>query len=130
MATDNEQRKHRRTSDDESEEPSKRRKHHRRSSDDESEEPKRRKHRHHHRRHHRKHEKHEDERKDDDGEGKEDADMPVMNHVPVADDEMEEGEIVEEDGGFVEKKIADSDDESGEIKTVCFKSFYYSEVCT
>ncbi|KAK1416154.1 hypothetical protein QVD17_31942 [Tagetes erecta] len=47
--------------------------------------------------------------------------MPVLNHLPVVslrtDDEMEEGEIVEEDGGVVEKKIADSDDESGEIKT-------------
>ncbi|KAI3730570.1 hypothetical protein L1987_61741 [Smallanthus sonchifolius] len=100
MASDNEERKHRRTSDDESEEPSKRRKH-----------------RHHRRRHHRHHSrKHEDKREEDEEEA---TDMPPP--PPPAslrtDYDMEEGEIVEEDGVDLGKKTADSDSESGEIKT-------------
>ncbi|KAI3778935.1 hypothetical protein L2E82_08325 [Cichorium intybus] len=106
MASDLEERKHRRSSDDESEEPSKRRKHrhHRRR---------------HHRHHSRKHDRHEDKRE----EGEEEAsDMPPplapsANSRPDYDD-MEEGEIVEEDGADAGvKKTADSDAESGEIKT-------------
>lgn len=103
MASDREERKHRRSSDDESEEPSKRRKHrhHRRR---------------HHRHHSRKHEKHEDKRED----GVEEVtDMPPPPPPSANPDyDMEEGEIVEEDGADLgRKKTADSDAESGEIKT-------------
>ncbi|XP_023768272.1 uncharacterized protein LOC111916849 [Lactuca sativa] len=107
MASDNEERKHRRSSDDESEEPSKRRKHrhHRRR---------------HHRHHSRKHDKHEDRRE----EGEEETtDMPppplplLSSANSQPDYDMEEGEILEEDGADVGvKKTADSDAESGEIK--------------
>ncbi|KAL8258149.1 hypothetical protein R6Q59_030190 [Mikania micrantha] len=103
MASDDEERKHRRTSDDESEEPSKRRKHrhHRRR---------------HHRHHSRKHEKDEDKREEDDEEAMDMPPPPPPANLRT-DYDMEEGEIVEEDGGDVGRKIVDSDAESGEIKT-------------
>ncbi|CAI9296745.1 unnamed protein product [Lactuca saligna] len=107
MASDNKERKHRRSSDDESEEPSKRRKHrhHRRR---------------HHRHHSRKHDKHEDRREEGEEETT-DMPPPPLPLLPSAnsqpDYDMEEGEILEEDGADVGvKKTADSDAESGEIK--------------
>ncbi|KAI3816498.1 hypothetical protein L1987_16197 [Smallanthus sonchifolius] len=90
MASDHEERKHRRSSDDESEESSKRHKHrhHRRR---------------HHRHHSRTHEKHGDKRE----EGNEEAtDMPPPPDNLRSDYDMEEGEIMEEENV-----------ESGEIKT-------------
>ncbi|KAF5794123.1 putative protein kinase CMGC-DYRK-PRP4 family [Helianthus annuus] len=104
MTSDTEERKHRRTSDDESEEPSKRHKH-----------------RHHHRRRHHRHHsrKHDDIREEEDDEQITDMPPPSLPPLPVnrtVEYDMEEGEIVEEDGGdVVVKKVADSDAESGEI---------------
>ncbi|XP_071715174.1 uncharacterized protein [Rutidosis leptorrhynchoides] len=102
MTSDHEELKHRRSSDDESKEPSKRRKH-----------------RHYRRRHHHHHSKKHEDKCDEVDEQV--TDMPPPPFIPPtnlrSDNDMEEGEIVEEAGDdAVAKKIVDSDAESGEIK--------------
>ncbi|PSR91180.1 Serine/threonine-protein kinase [Actinidia chinensis var. chinensis] len=128
MATDSQEptrRKHRRSSavSDESEEPSKRHKH---------------RHHRHHRHRSRKHAEDEIEESRDEQveieeerirEEREEVDLPPLPLPPApapvlsgsrpAYDDMEEGEIVEDEGGDaadVVKKRADSDEESGEIR--------------
>ena len=113
---------------------------HRRSSDDDAvDSSKRRKHRHHH--HHRRH-RHGSRKHEAEGEGKHEAEgkretedfvapptpQPAATVVAVLsgsnwrpDYDMEEGEILEEEGfgvgsDAIEKKKTDSDAESGEIK--------------
>lgn len=90
---------------------------HRRTSDAESEQPSKRHRRHHHRRHrHRRSRNHDGKDADIEDVVEEKAQSPPK--VVTADDEVEEGEILEEDEEFAaEKRRLDSSDvESGEIK--------------
>ncbi|KAK1380915.1 Non-specific serine/threonine protein kinase [Heracleum sosnowskyi] len=90
---------------------------HRRNSDTESEQPLKRHRRHHHRRHrHRRSRNHDDKDAEIEDVVEEKAQSPPK--VVAVDDEVEEGEILEEDEAFVaEKRRLDSSDvESGEIK--------------
>lgn len=123
--------------------PDSKRKHRRSSDDDADDSSKRRKHRHHH--HHRRH-RHSSRKHEAEGEGKHEAEgdgkhaaedfvalpspQPAATVVAVVsgsnwrpDYDMEEGEIVEEEGfgaggDAIEKKKSDSDVESGEIKAL------------
>lgn len=90
---------------------------HRRNSDTESEQPSKRHRRHHHRRHrHRRSRNHDDKDAEIEDVVEERAQSPVK--VVAVDDEVEEGEILEEDEEFVKEKrrLDSSDVESGEIK--------------
>lgn len=123
--------------------PDSKRKHRRSSDDDADDSSKRRKHRHHH--HHRRH-RHSSRKHEAEGEGKHEAEgdgkhaaedfvalpspQPAATVVAVVsgsnwrpDYDMEEGEIVEEEGfgaggDAIEKRKSDSDVESGEIKAL------------
>jgi serine/threonine-protein kinase PRP4 len=92
------------------------------SPEDEAERSSKR-HKHRHRHHHHRHrsKKHE-EKTEREGE---DINLPppppVAVNITRPDDDVEEGEILEEEGfggGEIEEKRFDSDDESGEIKSV------------
>ncbi|KAL1206224.1 putative dual specificity protein kinase YAK1 [Cardamine amara subsp. amara] len=103
------------------------RKHHRSSSSSEETEKSSKRHKHrHHKHHHHKHRHHRDKKRDDEILSTVDETDVNMDVTPVApapigvsngrEDDVEEGEILEE--GDVLMKAAESDGESGEIKSV------------
>lgn len=105
-----------------------RRKHRRSPSDDDSpEDSKRHKHRH-HRRRHRHHHRHSSKRRDEEKNKADEieGDLEGMREIvvpPPADYDMEEGEIVDDEGPIIAdietaNKKVDSDVESGEFKVV------------
>ncbi|EOA23468.1 hypothetical protein CARUB_v10016659mg [Capsella rubella] len=107
------------------------RKHHRPSSSSEETDKssKRHKHRHHKHHHHRHHRHHRDKKRGDEipSAGDEIEAMDVTEADPIGvsngrEEDVEEGEILEEGGlGDVLMKPADSDGESGEIKSDQFR---------
>ncbi|CAF1739806.1 unnamed protein product [Brassica oleracea] len=98
------------------------RKHHRSSSpsDEADKSSKRHKHRH-HKHHHRRHHRHHRDKKGDD-------ETELMDVTPIGvshggEDDVEEGEILDEEG-LANVKTPDSDDESGEIKSDQFQGYH------
>ncbi|KAF2575644.1 hypothetical protein F2Q70_00002517 [Brassica cretica] len=98
------------------------RKHHRSSSpsDEADKSSKRHKHRHHKRHHRRHHRHHRDKKREDETE--------LMDVTPIGvshggEDDVEEGEILDEEG-LANVKTPDSDDESGEIKSGQFQGYH------
>ncbi|KAL0737545.1 hypothetical protein Bca4012_013755 [Brassica carinata] len=95
------------------------RKHHRSSSssDEADKSSKRHKHRH-HKHHHKRHHRHRRDKKREDEipSGEDEAELMDVTPTPVGGDDVEEGEILDEEG-IANVKTVDSDGESGEIKS-------------